>query len=64
MAYFTYERDFAGRWQPVVYHRDKPRNADSAPVWPVPTGMMDDDGSPHFGALRDAFPAPIDGDAK
>lgn len=61
-AFFTYERDFARRWCPVVYYGDKPANADGAPAWTIPDNMIDEDGSPRFGALKRAFPAPVDPD--
>jgi hypothetical protein len=56
-AFFTYERDFALRWIPVVYH-DAPPRVRQGTVWPVPADCLDEDGSPRFGALQARFAPP------
>lgn len=58
ISFFTYERDFARRWTPVVYHDDKPKSA--TPVHSVPSDCLDMDGSPRFAELQRRFPEPVD----
>ncbi|PZO78460.1 MAG: hypothetical protein DI629_12245 [Mesorhizobium amorphae] len=63
MMFFCYERDFAMRWCPVVYHDEKPtkmqgRASDRTAFQTVPAECLDMNGEPMFGALQRAFPAP------
>lgn len=58
-AWLRYERDFAGRWRPVVYHMEKPAARDGATAAiEVPADCLSTDGSPMFGRLQAKFPAP------
>jgi hypothetical protein len=62
-SYFCYERDFANRWQAVVYHNGKPPKSvnhsepERSQFYEVPDDMMSGD-SPMFGKLMQKFPAP------
>lgn len=59
MIWFAYERTMTGTWQPVCYHREKPRRADDlVGLIEVPAYCIDVDGSPNFGALQKRFPLP------
>lgn len=63
-AWFRYEKDFAGRYCPVVIHDDaKPtipkHDADRITgAVAVPDDCLSSDGSPMFGRLQARFPAP------
>lgn len=58
--WFRYERDFARRWVPVVYHDDKPKQTDverQTVAIEVSPGCIRG-GEPMFGQLVLMFPAP------
>lgn len=57
--WFRYERDFASRWCPVVFHDGKPKPSDRATAAiEVPADCLASDGSPMFGRLQAIFPPP------
>lgn len=63
-SYFCYERDFAGRFQPAVYHNEKPLAKSANGAGPERTQLheigaefLGEDGiSPSFGALQQKYP--------
>ena len=62
--YAYYEKSSTG-WGLVVYHDNKPdKSVDSADPervgpYEVPQEMIDMDGTPNFGLISKAFPAPL-----
>ena len=63
--YFVWERDFANRWQAVVYHNGKPAKSvnhsepDRSQFHEIPLELMGGDGqSPVFSELMKKYPAP------
>jgi hypothetical protein len=65
MNYFVWEKDFAGRWSPVVYHGDKPPKSvnggemERSSFFPIAPEFMGADGnSPMFGILKEKYPKP------
>lgn len=63
MNYFCYERNFSNRWQPIVYHGEKPpksvNNSDPerTPFYEIPIELLGSDGvSPKFSELQRRFP--------
>lgn len=61
MMWFLYERDFARRWVPVVYHGDKPnprKDGSATGAIEVPPDCIGPDGQPMFGRLQAKFPPP------
>lgn len=61
-AWFGYERQ-NGRWCPFVSYGDKPKVPDGeedrfSASYAVTEGHLGSDGSPLFGRLQAAFPAP------
>jgi hypothetical protein len=66
-AWFRYERQNS-RWCPVVYYGDQPKvpNGEEdrfSASHAVAEGHLASDGSPMFGRLQAAFPAPGEGNA-
>lgn len=60
-AWLRYEKDFAGRYCPVVYHDEKPKPRDGASAAVhVPADLLSVDGSPILGRLKAMFPAPVE----
>lgn len=62
-AWFCYERDFGGRWCPVVHHMQQPKAKKDeehrlAGPWAVPDDCVGQDGHPMLGALQRRFPVP------
>lgn len=63
-VWLRWEKSFDGRWQPVCYHGEKPRqprpeDAQSCGVAiPVPEDFIEMDGTPNFGRLVKRFPPP------
>jgi len=64
-SYFCYEKDFSGRYSPVVYHNSKPTKTvngsepERSTFYEIPAELMGSDGqSPEFGKLMIMFPAP------
>lgn len=62
MPYFTYERDFANRWLPVIYF-DKPGKSvncsdkERSQMWDVTPDLLGSDGvSPDFKKLMEKYP--------
>lgn len=59
--YFCYEKDFAERWSPVVYHEEKPRKGENSltversSIWEVPLDCINVNGDPMFGRLMERF---------
>lgn len=70
MNFFAcYERNFARKWCLTVYHDSKPPKSvnstdpERSTYWEVPnTEQFVSCGEPIFGAIRKAFPAPVDPD--
>jgi hypothetical protein len=65
MKYFAcYEKSNTGSWTLVVYHDGKPGKSVNASdpersnFFAVPPEMIDIDGSPRMGAIKDVFPPP------
>lgn len=61
-AWFRYERSL-GRWIPTVHYGEKPKtpkdeSARYTAAVEVGPGFLATDGSPMFGRLQAAFPAP------
>jgi hypothetical protein len=58
--FFCWEKTMSGQWAPVCYHgRVSPIvQAERSPTYEVPPKFIDIDGSPRFGALMRAYPAP------
>lgn len=60
----VYEKDFACRWRLVVHHQGLPSKSvnggsvDRYGEFKVPANMIDIDGTPNFGMIAKAFPAP------
>lgn len=60
----VYEKDFACRWRLVVHHQGLPSKSvnggsvDRSIEFPVPATMIEIDGTPSFGKIAKAFPAP------
>lgn len=59
---FCYEKDFAERWLPVVYHDGLPpktgpngQGVERRGSWEVPDDCMGSDGEPMFGKLMERF---------
>lgn len=64
MAWFAHEKDFANRWNPVVFHQ-KPNKSvnhsepERTTLHEIPADLMGSDGvSPNFGKLVKMFTAP------
>lgn len=62
IAWFRYERDFSGRWCPVVIWDEEkpivPKDQGATPAVPVSSDCLSSDGSPMFGRLQAMFPTP------
>lgn len=61
--FFAYEKDFAGRYCPVVYYNEKPsKRMEGEPVrsavYDVPPECIGGDGEPMFSRLVKRFPPP------
>ena len=68
MPYFTYEKDFARRWQPVVYYEKPVKSSQgheperSALHEISGKQLLGNDGvSPNFGRLVKKYPMPLEG---